>query len=112
MPVKACAARTSDSSRFDQVPIDSNDPPVLESLQRFRKNQVAGAFLFFEPNHAEFASGFAFFNRHHPVVFDFRLQVSIMRRFLPEGVDFRFPDLFDDIGKARSFDFEKFHSRS
>src|SRR5207302_3002646 len=62
------------SSCFNQVPIDPNDPLVLEALQRFREDEITRAFLFFKSNDAEFVAGFTFLNRHHTVVFDLRLR--------------------------------------
>src|SRR5437588_9595341 len=102
----------SDSSGFDQVPIDSNNSLVLQALQRFRKNQIARTFLFFKSNDTEFAAGIAFLNRHHAVVFDLRLQMSILPRFLPERVNLRLTGFLDDLRKTRSFDFEQFHKKS
>jgi hypothetical protein len=69
------------------------------------------AFLFFEPDHGEFTAGLAFLNRHHAVVFDFRLQMSILRGFLPERVNLRLAGFLDQLGKTRSFDFEQFHEK-
>jgi len=35
--------------------------------------------------------------------------MSILRRLLPERVNFGFARFFNDLGKARGFDFEQFH---
>jgi hypothetical protein len=93
----------SDSSGLNQVPIYSNDPPVLESLQRLRENEIARAFAFLEANYAEFTTRFSFLDRHHPIVLNFRLQTSILCRFLPEGVDLGLACGLNDIGKAFCF---------
>ena len=37
------------------------------------------------------------------MVFDFRLKMSILRRFLPKRVNLRFARLFHDVGEARRF---------
>ena len=68
-------------------------------------------FLFFESNDAEFAADIAFLNCHHAIVLNFRLQMSILRRFLPKRVNFRLTRFFDDLRKARGFDFEQFHKK-
>jgi hypothetical protein len=67
--------------------------------------------LFLEPNHPELAAGFRFQNRHHPIVFDFRLQMAILGRFLPKRVRFWLASLGDDISEALGFCFEKFHAK-
>src|SRR5206468_10653664 len=41
-----------------------------------------------------------------------RLQMSILARLLPERINFRFTRLFDDLRKARGFDFEQIHKKS
>ena len=93
------------SSCFNQVPIDPNDPLVLEALQRFREDEITRAFLFFKSNDAEFAAGFTFLNRHHAIVFDLRLKMSILRRLLPKRIRLRFTSRFDNVGKAFRFRF-------
>ena len=50
-------------------------------------------------------------NGHDPIVFDLRLKMSILRRFLPKRVNFRFPAFLHHLRKARRFDFEQLHEK-
>src|SRR3989442_13628136 len=68
--------------------------------------------MFFKSNHPEFAASFTFLNRHHTVVFDFRLQMSILRRLLPKRVNLRLARFLEDLRKAGGFDFKQFHKKS
>ena len=70
------------------------------------------AFVFLESDETEFTARFALLDRHHAIVFDFRLQMSILRWLLPERVDFGLARFLDDLRKARGFDFEQFHKKS
>src|SRR6267142_1847088 len=99
----------SDSFRFYKVPVNSDNPPVLEALQRFRKNEIARAFLFLESNHPKFRATFAFLDRHDPIVFHFRLQMSILRRFLPERVNFRLAGGFDNVAETFGLCLQELH---
>src|SRR5947199_8452449 len=38
--------------------------------------------------------------------------MSILRRLLPKGVNFRLTRFFDELRKARGFDFEQLHKKS
>ncbi len=71
---------------------------------------MTGAFLFFEPNHAEFAPGLAFLNRHYSVVFNFRLEMSVLPRFLPERVNFRPARRSHDVSEPFRFRLQQFHA--
>jgi hypothetical protein len=68
--------------------------------------------VFFKSNHPEVAASFTFLNRHHAIVFDFRLQMSILRRLLPKRVNVRLTRFLEDLRKARGFDFKQFHKKS
>ena len=96
----------SDSFGFDQFPIDSNNPIVLKSLQRFRKNEISRPFLFFEASHPELGPGIGPLDRHDAIVFDFGLEMSILRRLLPKRVDFGFAGGFNDVRKALRLRFQ------
>jgi hypothetical protein len=68
--------------------------------------------VFSKSNDAEFTAGIAFLNCHDAIIFDLRLQMSILRRLLPKRVNFRLARFFNDLRKARGFDFEQFHKKS
>ena len=72
---------------------------------------MARAFALFEPYTAKLRTAVAFLNRHHPIVFDLRLKMSILRRFLPEGVNLGLAAFLDHLRKARRFNFQKFHAK-
>jgi len=97
------------SSRFHEVPIDSDNPLALESLQRFRKDEITCALAFFETDDSELGASFAFLDRHHAIIFDVRLQMSISGWFLPQSIDFGLACFFHYLGKAHRFHLEKFH---
>ena len=94
---------------FHQIPIDSDDALVVEALERFWKNEITRGLAFLESRHSEIGPALAFLHGHDAIVFDHRLKMSILRGFLPEGVDLGFARFFHDIGKAHRFDFKQFH---
>jgi hypothetical protein len=67
--------------------------------------------LLFESNHAELAAGLRFENSHYAIVFDFRLEMSILRWLLPKRVDFRLARGFDYVSETLHFCLEHFHER-
>ena len=58
------------SAGIHQVPVDSDNSLVLESLQRFWKYQMTCAFALFETDNPKLSSNFTFLDRHHAIVFD------------------------------------------
>jgi len=73
---------------------------------------MARACSLLKSDNAEFGPGLTSLGCHHAIVFDFRLQMSILRWLLPERVDFGLARFLDDLRKARGFDFEQFHKKS
>ena len=45
------------------------------------------------------------------MIFDFRLEMSVLRRFQPKRVNFRLAGGFDDVGQAFGFCLEQFHEK-
>jgi hypothetical protein len=64
---------------------------------------MACPFRLFEANHSKFRSTFTTLNRHHPIVFNLRLQMPISCRFLPKGISFGTAGFLDDLGEAAPF---------
>jgi hypothetical protein len=69
------------------------------------------AFALFKANDPELCAAVTFLNRHHAIVFDLRLKMSILRGFLPERVNFRLTAFFHHLRKTGGFDVEQFHIR-
>src|SRR3954469_8327605 len=82
---------------------------ILESLERFRKNEVTRALLFLESRDAEIGSGIALRNGHDAMVFNEAVEVSIVAWLLPQSVNFGLARASDHVSKARRFGFEQFH---
>src|SRR4030095_3298517 len=76
-------------------PVDSNDALLRKAFQRFWKQEIGCAFSFFETCESEICPTLAPLNRHHSVVLDLRLQVSVGGRFLPKRVNLRFATFFN-----------------
>jgi hypothetical protein len=93
-------------------PVDSNNPLVRETFQRFWKNQISRVLSFLETNDSKVCAALAFLDRHEPIVLYLRLEMTIGGRLLPKSVNLRLPALFDHLGKTSRFDFEQFHCGS
>jgi hypothetical protein len=53
-----------------QVPVDSDNSLVLESLKRFWKYQMTCAFALFETDNPKLSSTVTSLDRHQAIVFD------------------------------------------
>jgi hypothetical protein len=92
-------------------PVYSDDSFVGKAFQRFGKDKVSRAFSFLEANNAKIGSALALQNRHHSIILQLRLKVTVGRGFLPKDVTLRFPGFFDNPRKARGFNFQEPHVR-
>ena len=97
--------------RLHERPIDSHDSFSLEPLQRFRKRQETCAGLLMKADFAKIRPALRRAHRHHAIVFEERLKMSIRLRLLPQRVNFGSPAFLHDDGEARGFDFEELHEK-
>jgi hypothetical protein len=91
---------------LNKIPIYSNDPPIFEALQRFRKDEIIRALFFLEADHPKLAAGFRLQNRHHAIVFNLGLQMSILGGLLPKRVGFWLSRCPNYIRKSLRFGFQ------